>query len=691
MKRVVIEDGKVRAAFNAENGALVELRDKATGWDVISRGEFGLSFRLLVPLPDRRNNPVEGVNQKSPTIRLQPDGLGLEMDWEKVRSLHGGEHDISFKASVILDDGKLVFNATVANRSEHTVEYACFPFLGEVSMPPGEKEIACLGAGSYMPRIPLMPKFAGRNDYFGWDHPTQMVGTPDTPFVLMAGGSKGLYAGCHENKVNELVQFVFTVKPGVDYGDGWGCGEFAPGDGRARLDFSACSFLFAAPGETRAISPLVLAPYSGTWHKGADIYRDWRKTWFKRPPEPDWARDIHSWHQYGINSPEDELRCGYRDLVEYGKDCAKHGVKAFHLIGWNDGGQDRNNPSHDTDPRLGTADELKKAIKAIQDMGVKVILFNKFTWADRHTERFRKDLVKQSVKDPYGDYYVYPGYQYQTMTQLSDINTRRLVAMCMQSAEWRKEADAEFVKSIDLGADGMVYDEAQHHGNARYCFDPGHGHRVPGFVFAGDGPLAEGFRRIAGKRNPGYLFVGEALYEQEFRNYSISYIRISNPAHYPVQRYLDPYAGILVTIAGFNDRNVINQCLLYRYILCYEPLNFKGRLEDFPLTLEYGKKVDALRRKYRRFLWDGEFRGTQGAGVTAEGKPYEWFSVFIDPRTGKRAIALANYGPKDAEFAVELEGGGGKLTVSAPEEQEPKECGKTLRLAPYSAAVLMED
>ena len=66
MKPVVLEDGKLKAVINAENGALIELRDKATGWDVISRGEYGLSFRLLVPLPDRRNNPVEGISKNPP-------------------------------------------------------------------------------------------------------------------------------------------------------------------------------------------------------------------------------------------------------------------------------------------------------------------------------------------------------------------------------------------------------------------------------------------------------------------------------------------------------------------------------------------------------------------------------------------------------------------------------------------------
>lgn len=54
-------------------------------------------------------------------------------------------------------------------------------------------------------------------------------------------------------------------------------------------------------------------------------------------------------------------------------------MKALHLIGWNRGGQDRGNPYHDPVPGLGTVAELKSAIARIRALGVKVILFSKFT------------------------------------------------------------------------------------------------------------------------------------------------------------------------------------------------------------------------------------------------------------------------------------------------------------------------
>ncbi|NJD04470.1 MAG: hypothetical protein FIA99_18185, partial [Ruminiclostridium sp.] len=469
-----------------------------------------------------------------------------------------------------------------------------------------------------MSKAPLLPVFTNERGYFGTDYPIQMVPTPANPFILIACDKKGLYAGCHDTAAKELIQFTFELKPGyketstatVPIAD-------EIGGLPVHMEFTVIHFPFASPGESIKLSPIIINPYAGSWHKGVDFYKKWRGTWFTPPHTADWARDIHSWQQIHINSPEDELRCQYKDLVKYGEDCARHGVKAIQLVGWNNGGQDRGNPSHDTDSRLGTWEELRDAIDKIQDMGVKIILFTKFTWADRSLEWFKRDLVKYAARDPYGDYNVFQGWQYQTPTQLSDIYTRRLVPMCMNSKEWRDICSDEFKKGIELGAAGMLYDECQHHGGTYYCFDSTHKHHIPVNIYSGDALLCEDFHGIADKISPDYLFAGEACYDLENRHYSISYSRIRTLGHIALQRYIDPYAGILVAVYGYDDRNVLNQCLLYRYIISYEPLNFKGRLDEFPLTIEYGKKIDALRKRYKNFLWDAEFIDTLEAQVTA--------------------------------------------------------------------------
>ena len=96
----------------------------------------------------------------------------------------------------------------------------------------------------------------------------------------------------------------------------------------------------------------------------------------------------------------------------------------------------------------------------------------------------------------------------------------------------------------------------------------------------------------------------------------------------------------MTAISGFNDRNMVNQCLLCRYIMSYEPYHFKGHLDDFPLTMDYGKRMDALRLELRDYFWDGEYRDTVGARVTnAAGAPHHPYAVFISASEQKPGLA----------------------------------------------------
>ena len=258
-----------------------------------------------------------------------------------------------------------------------------------------------------------------------------------------------------------------------------------------------------------------------------------------------------------------------------------------------------------------------------------MILFAKFTWADRATERFRNDLVRMAIKDPYGDYYHYQGYQYQTATQLLDINTKRLIPMCFLSEEYLRVCDEEFQKTVELGADGILFDECLHHGPALLCFDPDHGHRYGAPVYANDRKLIQNFTQIAlpvsaglPLRRRGLLRLGDGglppLLPPQREQASTS----RSPAT------CCPHAPFMTAVTGFDDRNMINQCLLYRYIISYEPYNFKGRLDDYPLTMAYGKQMDALRTELREYFWDGEFRHEVGAQVTVKGQPHHPYAVF---------------------------------------------------------------
>jgi hypothetical protein len=661
MNTISLENSTLRLEFNRATGALTGLTAVQTGWKIFDRPSLGLSFRLLAPLSEeKRNNPVYGEKQALTSVAVAPDNRCAVFTWDGVTSELGGALAIKLTLEVKLTERQALYAMTIENHSAHTVENVYCPYLGDIQHPRDEAWFKTFLCGYASPQEwSLWPTYANLRGYYGVDYPVQIApGAPMAPFILLRGERQGLYAGvCAPSP--EQVAWQTELRPG--YGSSIDARlpeELKISGTDVATRFAAVHVPYIAPGETRTLTPIALEAFQGGWQAGADIYKQWRRAWMKLPQLPGWATEPHAWQQIHINSPEDELRMRFTDLPQIGKDCARHGVKAIQLVGWNDGGQDQGNPSHDPDPRLGTFQELKDAIAKIQALGVKVIFFAKFTWADRATEWFRKDLIRQAIKDPYGDCYVYSGYQYQTVTQLLDINTKRMIPMCFLSKEYLCICEQEFRKMLELGADGILFDECQHHSPTLHCFDTGHGHRYGAPTYANDCKLIQNFNQLSQPVNPDFFYAGEACYDWEMEAYQLAYFRTESKTHIPIARYLLPDAQYMTAVTGFNDRNMINQCLLYRYIISYEPYNFKGRLDDYPLTLEYGKQMDALRTDLRAYFWDGEFRHEVGARVTVGGQPHHPYAVFVNRVDGKSGIVIANYNEKQAlTVHAELESG----------------------------------
>ncbi len=697
---LVTHGGGIRAGIDRRTGAL---RDLSGGgdWRPLSSARSARPFDLLIPLPGRRRNRTREAPQRPPRVTVSGDGASVLLDWDSVVSEHGGTHDISVSARYALDGEALVCAVTVRNDSQLVVENVAFPCLTDLQPP---DRASRFGTFSYAygtaRRHQLWPRFDNLTGYYGFDRPTYvqeqhaMAAAPSSPFILLEGPGCGLYVGVDEPRTDLLTWFA-ELEPG--YGESMGSlvpVDPAVGGKEVRIEFAPVHLPYLLPGERRTLSPIRLACYAGDWHAGAGIYRARRKTWMGSSTPPAWASAPHSWQQIQLNSPEGERRYRFRDLVGLARECAGHGVRAIQLVGWNDGGQDQNNPSHDPDPALGGADELRRAIAACQDLGVKIVLFSKFVWADRATDRFRRDLIRLAVKDPYGDYYQHPGYRYQTVTQLLDVNTRRLIPMCFASPEWIRLCREEFQKVLDSGADGMLYDECFHHMPALACFDPGHGHRYGQPVYAHDVDFVRWLREQSDPVRPEFLYSGEACTDWQLAAYHLSYHRSEALDHIPLMRYLRPDALLMTAVTGFDDRGMINQCLLYRYVVSYEPYNFKGRLSDMPRTVGYGQQMDALRTGLREWLWDGEFQDTLGAQVTERGtgRPHAPFAVFRSTRDSSLAVVAANYGT-GSDVVVD---------VAVPEATRPhvyrlvdddrwREAAGGVRLPPRSAAVILED
>ena len=702
---ITLEDQWLKISFDRATGALIELVNKTTEWNVIDRPETGQSFRAFLSQPDSLYNVAMGNQSPLSRVAVRDGGRVAEFGWTE---LNTGSHQlpIEFTGIVELVSGRLEFKGEIRNRSNYQLNTISWPFLGHLTLPKGATTLVRenLDYGT-LRQTPLFPRMKNEKGYFGTNFPIQLEGKGAHAgagtsgihllqrFVLINAGTQGLYLGVHEDQVGEMVCFINELRPG------WlesifgtvpttpTVEEFPVG-----LTLEAMHYPFVNPQETRSLARIVMSPYQGDWAEAVGALKRWREQVFQPVRNPGWLDEVHAWQQLQIGSSEDDLRTRFVDLPTRVASLPENQVSALQLVGWNDGGQDRGNPSHDPDPRLGSWEDLHKAIAEIEASGVRVILFNKFVWADATRPDF-PEMVSSMAKDPYGLTYFHPGWEYQTPVQLMSINTRRLAIACLHDPSWVERCLREFRKSIELGASGILYDEAFHHWSATHCFASNHGHRVPATLWSADYNFGLKLRQTVENEigSDDFLLAAEAPYDLQQQHYGLSYFRIG-PDHIPVERYLDPYYPIMIAVIGFDDREMLNRALLFRYIISYEPFNFKGDLTDYPTTLEYGRKIDELRRRYSDYLWHAAYQHHRGAQVRSSDETPAQFAVFKNEKTSKRAVVVLN-DSADTELVVgvTLDPPSESLQFVCPESQEPQSTdGKDVRVAPRSALVVLE-
>ena len=659
---VVLQDGQLSVAFDGDSGALTRLENKSSHWVIGRQPGLGLSFQMHVLLPDGGYDLVHGQRQHSVEVTRVSDHE-IRFQWKDLVSEKGTTLPMTLSSDVTLTNGALMFAAMLENNSPLMVESIDYPCMGDLNEAPDG--------------TPLEIKHMWYANL-----PTQDLSRPVTVmsrqslFALVQSSREGLYVEMHDPAQSYLLNFIFE-KHGLPKSTG----------NPLRTEFRASHVAYVHPHSTGTLAPVVMEFYSGDWHAGVDLYKAWRVTWFKQPHLPSWIQDVNSWEQLQVNSPEQDYRVPYTNLITYAKECAENGVSAIQLVGWNQGGQDGGDPAQNTEPGLGTWQQLHDFIAQSQAMGVKIILFAKLNWADLTTSWYSNELYKYECIDPAGKRYEQSGYSYFTPTQLAGIGVHRRAVMDFQDPAYQEIATAEFKKILALGSEGWLWDEVCHHATVNYNYASGHGYNPPVYIYGGDMPIGQQLRAAADKVNPDFVFAGEGPEDWLLQYFPCSYFRIDAHAT-PVSRYIDPQEPLMVTVNGFDDREMLNLILMDRYIISYEPYNFKGHLTDYPLTLAYGKKIDALRRKYKAYLWDATFRDTLGANVTANGSVR--YTVFVTA-SGKRAVVIDNTEfSKDITATLDLPNPG-KLVVATPERPNTRPTDGVLKIPARSVAVVMEE
>ena len=359
MDLVRLETKNLRLEFDKDNGSLVGIYSKVSNWNVIKRPRLGMSWRMMIPIEDKRDNEAWGNEQKKPVCQATEDSITFT--WDKVETRSGGVKAITVVTKCSIEKDMAVFRMHIENRDQCMVENVFYPYIGDLYRPNNAKRFS-FQHGIYcdMKEYEMYPTFPDWAGDCGVDYPTISVeghkNPPMNPFGLISDDAgNGLYLGVAERRI-EAVTWHGECLPGWKRSDTFRVfDEDRVGDKDVYVRFAVGHLPYVAPGTSFDLLPFAMDAYRGSWSAGISCYQKWSRDWSRVPDTvPAWARDPHAWFELHMNSPEDELRLKYKDLPKVGEECKKYGVRAIQLVGWNKGGQDKENPIHDTDPRLGT-------------------------------------------------------------------------------------------------------------------------------------------------------------------------------------------------------------------------------------------------------------------------------------------------------------------------------------------------
>ncbi len=680
---IALHGKNISVSFSEENGALLNFSAVKTGWEFAGGGE-ALSFELGIPKDHFPGNTVKGF--KTRPVSVKADENEIEIRWDGVTDEDGETLDIAFYAKVRVTDDGCEFSGEVENRSPYRIEHAAFPCFGKVNRPAGAEEMNLLfSAYSGAFDVPLYPSFTTMSGYWSTVNPVKFTMSPESAYMLIRTNDQGMCFSRHDACPDYQISYFSYLRPHMrDTHNGRYDNVFDKDGNAPYVNLAAYHMLFLAPGGKKTLSTLSAEPYEGPWQAGLAPYKRYYDKAFSPAPVPEWAQEIRGWYQLQMASYGYGVRYRYRDLPEIGRELVKNGVTVLQLTGWTKEGMDGSLPSHDIDPRQGTYEELKDAIKQLEEMGVRVVLYCKFVFGDMRSEWYRKELYKHTSKDIYGVEHCFNGYAYDRPAMIMGANTHRLAIMCMNDKRWREICLNEVRKFIELGASGLLFDETFNHGGNEYCFDETHGHPVPAAEYVGDVMLAKEMRALAkemGRKD--FLLAGEALPALYRPHYDLSYFRFfgNTMADY---RYVDSKYPMVCVARGLEDRSPLNFCLLFRCLISYEPMQFKGRIGEFPALLEYGHQIDALRKRYRDRLWEVEF-------IPAEKNAPKHAAVLASEMkstvSGLKTIVLANLTEQEQTIENPYMA---NWYCASPGNPDLRPASETITLSPLSAVVLLE-
>lgn len=613
-----------------EDGLLYSLRNERTGHEYAS-GDY--MWRLYYDSIDEKEIQVVGSEQP---VEVRQSGNVITLRYEQLQI---ADKSLRMKVllRVVLEEDKVRFACDVENNEPRTVVREMqYPLVRNINAPKDHK-LYTSEAGGRLYDNPI--KKINKLSSSPYKKPEQIFRQYDVKYgykvfmncFALIGQAQGLYFGSHDSAFQDTWHGLRVYKDER--------GEFDA------LELGFYKYPHCFCGEKWRCAANVVAPYTGSWHAAADIYRRWVNTWWEHRQAPEWVRKMPSWqrvifkHQYG------EYFFKYPDLYGRLKDVDKSvNSNAVFLFGWWAEGMDNGNPDYSPDETQGGDAALKEAIAKYQADGSHLLLYFNGKLIDRKSRYYASGKGSRVCRHDNTGSEILERYKFTGQgTWLGEYDQRTFAVATMMHPEWNKVLFALQDRAYDLGAHSVFFDQLGYIEKESANWDTSREFAVPDvFGIQKRMQCLKLLRDRYKEKAPEFALGAEGTVDAlaQYCDYTHGYPANDEPTRW-MNFFKYTFPELVFTDRGQRDDTDVywhvNNTVLDGQRIDIEIFRCRDLVDKCPIYQAYLAQVNALKCKYDELLLMGRYKDVLG---------FENANSKVDARAyvagDKMAVVVAN-------------------------------------------------
>ncbi len=619
------------------NGLITRIRDKRAGLELITEPRLADNFKVSLPLPGKyawqatEGNYILGREQRLTSHTKEEDSLLLQ--WAgRMKASTGQRHALAVRMRISLVGDGIHFDLEIENGSKVEIGEVYYPIIGGLQglgePLPVRKETELVVPGlAEARRAKIFETFANRS-WLGVFGPEQYYSYPDTismPWAELCNATlnRNIYFGAHDSVLRYKVLHL-EMCPGIApsrAGGNWPSAQELSG---AAVGVKMCfvHMPYQPAGQRFTASPVVLRFHNGDWRDGARYYGAWFASKIDlKAPRNDWVYRTAA-----------SAECGpvpFKELPDRARKAASAGVKSLLLTDWKAGGQENGTPDFTLEPKLGTQEEMREAVRQCHELGVKVSMLVNLGPVSQCSAAYTNLWSRYVCQDRWGIPYTVVGWREASpMTGGLGAGERR-VWVNPSNPKLRARLSDQMMELARLGIDGVYW---QDFFGRPLDFNPVVGRTPDRASWEGGLEAWRAIGKSARAVNPGFAIGTDSRWDGVLSATMVCSREIGDQT--PL-RVAFPFWQGTFTLAEEDAILAVNKAIAQRGRIQVLPAGVSATVQEYLEVLLHAREV------LSHTLLDGEM--TSDAIVSPESCSA---TVFRNAATGCRSIVVLNSEPK---------------------------------------------